>query len=100
MRQIFWGFCRNLVPHRSLTIPFKPFRFWFQFHGDIHNQKRMFNRKLEESGSRHGESGSRYSNFFEFSINFLNFKWLNQPFKKSIGKKEAWDVMYYHHLFI
>ncbi len=74
--------------------------FGFDFTEIFIIEKRMFNRKLEESGSRHGESGSRYSNFFEFSINFSNFKWLNQPFQKSIGKKKAWDVMYYHHLFI
>jgi hypothetical protein len=35
--------------------------------------------QLAESGSRHGESGSRYSNFLKFSIDFPNFKWLNQP---------------------
>jgi hypothetical protein len=40
--------------------------------------------RLAESGSRHGESGSRYSNFFKFSIDFPDFKRLNQPFKRSV----------------
>jgi len=40
--------------------------------------------RLGESGSRHGESGSRYSNFLKFSIDFPDFKRLNQPFKRSI----------------
>ncbi len=37
--------------------------------------------------SRHGESGSRYSNFLKFSIDFPDFKRLNQPFKRSIWQK-------------
>jgi hypothetical protein len=53
-----------------------------------------------ESGSRHGESGSRYSNFLKFCIDFPDFKRLNQPFKDQLDKKEARDVMYYHHWFI
>ncbi len=44
---------------------------------------------LGESGSRHGESGSRYSNFFKFSIDFPNFKRLNQPFTRSIWQKRS-----------
>jgi hypothetical protein len=34
--------------------------------------------------SRHGESGSRYSNFLKFSIDFPDLKRLDQPFKRSI----------------
>ncbi len=44
---------------------------------------------LSESGSRHGESGSRYSNFLKFSIDFPDFKQLNQPFKRSIWQKSV-----------
>ncbi len=40
--------------------------------------------RLAESGSHHGESGSRYSNFFKFSIDFPDFKRLNQLFKRSV----------------
>jgi hypothetical protein len=40
--------------------------------------------RLGKSGSRHGESGSRYFNFLKFSIDFPDFKRLNQPFKRSI----------------
>ncbi len=44
---------------------------------------------LAESGSRHGESGSRYSIFLKFSIDFPDFKRLNQPFKRSIWQKRS-----------
>jgi hypothetical protein len=40
--------------------------------------------RLGESASGHGESRSRYSNFLKFSIDFPDFKRLNQPFKRSI----------------
>jgi hypothetical protein len=71
----------------------------------------MFKRKLDESesrrlgesltprlgksGSRNGESGSRDSNFLKF---FITLKSWTSPLK--FGKKEARDVMYYHHWFI
>ncbi len=45
--------------------------------------------RLGESGSRHGESGSHYSNFLKFSIDFPDFKRLNQPFKRSIWQKRS-----------
>ncbi len=45
--------------------------------------------RLCESGSRHGESGSRYSNFLKFFIDFPNFKRLIQPFKRSIWQKRS-----------
>jgi hypothetical protein len=35
----FIGFLQKLVPHRSLTPTFKPFRFWLRIHGDIRNRK-------------------------------------------------------------
>jgi hypothetical protein len=37
MRRIFWGFA--VVPYRSLTVPFEPFRFWLQIRKDIRNRK-------------------------------------------------------------
>jgi hypothetical protein len=40
--------------------------------------------RLGESESRHGESGSHYSKFLKYSIDFPDFKRLNQPFKRSI----------------
>jgi hypothetical protein len=40
--------------------------------------------RLSESGNCHGESGSRYSIFLKFSIDFPDFIRLNQPFKRSI----------------
>jgi hypothetical protein len=45
--------------------------------------------RLGESGSRHGELGSRYSNFLKFSIDFPDFKRLNKPFKRSIWQKKS-----------
>ncbi len=159
----FLGFLQKLGPHRSLTVPFEPFRFWLWICEDIRNRKttprfsesatlrlgesgsrwlsdsasrgvddsptrrvgesafeclkeklgesesRRFpdsdNRgaansptrwvgesstpRLGESGSGHGESGSRYSNFLKFNIDFLDFKRLNQPFKRSIWQKRS-----------
>jgi hypothetical protein len=35
----FLGFLQKLVPHRSLTLPFKPFRFWLHIREDIRNRK-------------------------------------------------------------
>jgi hypothetical protein len=46
----FLGFLRKLVPHRSLTLSFEPFRFWLQIRGDIHNRKTT--PRLVESESR------------------------------------------------
>ncbi len=31
----FLGFLQKLVPHRSLTLPFEPFRFWLRIRRDI-----------------------------------------------------------------
>jgi hypothetical protein len=46
----FLGFLQKLVPHRSLTLPFEPFRFWLRIRGDIHNRKTT--PRLGESASR------------------------------------------------
>ncbi len=37
------GFLQKLVPHRSLTLPFEPFRFWLRICGDIRNRKTLLN---------------------------------------------------------
>jgi len=47
----FLGFLQKLVSHRSLTLPFEPFRFWLRIR-DIGNRK---------TTPRLGESGSRFS---------------------------------------
>ncbi len=49
-----WGgfsgfFLQKLVPHRSLTQPFEPLRFWLWIRGDIRNWKT--NPRLDESGT-------------------------------------------------
>ncbi len=46
----FLGFLQKLGPHRALTLPFEPFRFWLRIRGDIHNRKTT--PRLTESGSR------------------------------------------------
>ncbi len=57
----FLGFLQKLVPHRSLTLPFEPFRFLLQRRGDILNRKTT--PRLGESATlRLGESGSRLLN--------------------------------------
>jgi hypothetical protein len=44
-----------LVPHRSLTLPFEPFRFWLRIRGDI--RKRKTTPRLGDSPTRRvGES--------------------------------------------
>jgi hypothetical protein len=53
----FLGFLQKLGPHRSLTLPFEPFRFWLRIRGDIRNRKTT--PGLSESATlRLGESGS------------------------------------------
>ncbi len=50
----FLGFLQKLVPHRSLTLPFEPIRFWL----------RSATLRLTESGSRClSDSASRLLNF-------------------------------------
>jgi hypothetical protein len=34
----FLGILHKPVWHRSITLRFKPFRFWLPIHGDIHNR--------------------------------------------------------------
>ncbi len=98
----FLGVLQKSVRQRSLTVPFELFRFWLHIRGDIRNRKttprlsesafeclkeklgESESQRLPDSGSRHGESGSRYSNFLKFSIDFPDFQWLNQPFNRSI----------------
>jgi hypothetical protein len=46
----FLGFLQKSVPHKSLTLPFKPFRFWLRIRGDIRI------RKTTSRYHRYGES--------------------------------------------
>ncbi len=46
----FLGFLQKLGPHRSLTLPFEPFRFWLRIRGDIRNLKTT--PRLSKSASR------------------------------------------------
>ena len=46
----FLGFLQILGPHRSLTLPFEPFRFWLRIRGDSRNRKTT--PRLSKSGSR------------------------------------------------
>jgi hypothetical protein len=46
----FLGFLPKLGPHRTLTLPFEPFRFWLRIRGDIRYRKTT--HRLGESGSR------------------------------------------------
>ncbi len=50
----FLGFLQKLGPHRSLTVPFEPFRFWLRIPGVI-------KKRLPDSLSQGvGESGSHW----------------------------------------
>jgi hypothetical protein len=46
----FLGFLQKLLPHRSYTLPFEPFRFWLRIRGDIRNRKTT--PRLAELGSQ------------------------------------------------
>jgi hypothetical protein len=46
----FLGFLQKLGPHRSLTLPFEPFRYWLRIRGDNRNRKTTC--RLGESASR------------------------------------------------
>ena len=46
----FLGFLQILVPHRSLRLPFEPFRLRLRIRGDIRNRKKT--PRLGKSGSR------------------------------------------------
>ncbi len=77
----FLGFLQKLGPHRSLTLPFEPFRIWLRIRGDIRYRKttpqlgESANRRLSDLASqgvadsvgestthRPAESGSRLLN--------------------------------------
>ncbi len=100
MRRIFWGFCRNWVLKDPLHYLSSRSAFGFEFAEIFVIEKRLANSptqrvgesstpRLGKSGSHHGESGSRYSNFLKFIIDFPDFKRLNQPFKRSIWQKRS-----------
>jgi hypothetical protein len=46
----FLGFLHKPVRHKSITLRFKPFRFWLRIRGDIRNRKTT--PRVVESGSR------------------------------------------------
>ncbi len=86
----FLGFLQKLVPHRSLTLPFEPFRFWLRIRLDICNQKTT--PRLGESASRQvDDSPTRRvgESLFKFFKIYFHFKGLNQPFKRSIWQKRS-----------
>jgi hypothetical protein len=57
----FLGFLQKLVPHRSLTLPFEPFRFRLRICRDIHIQKTTprYHRYGESPTPRISGTGSR-----------------------------------------
>jgi hypothetical protein len=72
----FLRFLQKLVPHRSLTLLFEPFRFWLRIRGDIRNRK---------TTPRLGKPGSRYGVAIRiFIIKIQHFERLNQHFKGPI----------------
>ncbi len=83
MRRIFWGFCRTWVLIDPLHY-LSSFEFTEIFVTEKQLPDSAFECLKENSASRHGESGSRYSNFLKFSIDFPDFKRLNQLFKRLI----------------
>jgi hypothetical protein len=52
----FLGFLQKFIPHRSLTLLFKPFRFWHELAEIFVIEKRL----AESATPRLGEPGSHY----------------------------------------
>ena len=63
----FLGFLQKLGPHRSLTLPFEPFRFWLRIRGDIRNRKTT--PRLGKSGV--GDSPTRRVGETSFDYEYL-----------------------------
>jgi hypothetical protein len=89
----FLGFLQKLVSHRSLTLPFEPFRFWLRIRRDISNGKTT--PEIGNSASRRVDSPSREVAMVSrgvaiqiFKI-YHHFKRLNQPSKRSIWQKRS-----------
>ncbi len=61
----FLGFLQKLVSHRSLTLPFEPFRFRLRIRGDIRNRKTTL--QLTVSGSCMVSRGIAIQIFRNFS---------------------------------
>jgi hypothetical protein len=57
----FLGFLQKLVPYESLTLPFRPFRFWLRICGNIHVRKTTprYHSYGESPTLRIGDTGSR-----------------------------------------
>jgi hypothetical protein len=75
----FLGFLQKLVPHRSLTLPFEPFRFWLRIRGDIRNRKTGGDSPTHRVGEsltlQLGESGSwRLPDSLSRRVGFWMFK--------------------------
>ncbi len=82
----FLGFLQKLVPHRSLTLPFKPFWFWLRIRGDFAIEKRLGDsptRRVGESLTlRLAESGSRLPDWASRRVGF----WM---YKRKLGESES-----------
>ncbi len=63
----FLGVLQKSVPHKSLTLPFEPFRFWLRLRGDIHIRKTIprYHRYGESPTPRITITESRLLNFFK-----------------------------------
>ncbi len=57
----FSGVLQKVVPHKSLTLLFRPIRFWLRILGDIHIRKTTprYHRSRESQTLRIGDTGSR-----------------------------------------
>jgi hypothetical protein len=67
----FLGFLHKLDPHRSLTLPFEPFRFWLRIRGDIRNRKKTPYSPSRESTRLH--IGTIFFNPLNKSMVIVNY---------------------------
>ncbi len=90
----FPGFLHYLVPHRSLTLPFEPFRFWLRIRGDIRNRKptpRLAFQKIEKPTRKARLTGKQFklTPSKRSRIHFVGFTFL-----KSINSSSKYFSVY------
>ncbi len=92
----FLGFLQKLVPHRSLILPFEPFRFWLRIRGDIRNRKttpRIGEPTTPRLAERVGKSSRKVSDSPTRRVGELAFECLKEKTaSRRVGNSPTWRV--------
>ncbi len=102
----FLGFLQKLVPHESLTVPVRPFRFWLRIRGDIRIRKTTPHYHLygesptpgiSDAGSRRlpnwtirGVGDSPYHRYGESAIEFFKRKLSVSMIQRVVDSPHQW----------